>query len=69
VNAKDKQFADYTCNGVFKINNVRQIVIHSPFEPAPMAAYNSEERWPRTDVSVLMIKSGMTKSSTSTMRT
>ena len=35
VNDKDKQFADDTCNGVFKINNVRQIVIHSSFEPAP----------------------------------
>ena len=69
VNEKDKQFADDTCNGVFKINNVRQIIIHSSFEPAPMAAHNSEERWPRTDVSVLMIRSGMIKSSTSTMRT
>jgi hypothetical protein len=34
-NDKDKQFADDTCDDVFKINNVRQIVIHSSFEPAP----------------------------------
>jgi len=35
VNDKDKQFANDTCNSVFKINNVRQIVIHSSFEAAP----------------------------------
>ena len=34
VNEKEKQFADDTCNGVFEINKVRQIVIHSSFEPA-----------------------------------
>ena len=68
-NEQDKQFAKQTCDDVFDVNDVRQIVIHSSFEPAPMAAHNSEERWPRTDVSVLMIRSGMTKSSTSTMRT
>jgi len=34
-NNKDKQCADDTCNDVFKINNDRQIVIHSSFEPAP----------------------------------
>jgi hypothetical protein len=33
-NEKDKQFADETCDEVFKINDVRQIVIHSSFEPA-----------------------------------
>jgi hypothetical protein len=33
-NDNDKQFADNTCDKVFKINNVRQIVIHSSFEPA-----------------------------------
>src|SRR6516225_3555143 len=34
-NENDKQFAEKTCNDVFEINNVRQIVIHSSFEPAP----------------------------------
>src|SRR5262245_24490128 len=34
VNDKDKRFADNTCNEVFGINNVRQIVVHSSFEPA-----------------------------------
>jgi hypothetical protein len=34
-NDKDKQFADDTCDAVFKINDARQIVIHSSFEPAP----------------------------------
>jgi len=33
-NDKDKQFAEKTCNDVFDINIVRQIVIHSSFEPA-----------------------------------
>lgn len=32
-NGKDKQFAKKTCDGVFRINSVRQIVIHSSFEP------------------------------------
>jgi hypothetical protein len=35
-NDNDKQFAEKTCDDVFKINNpIRQIVIHSSFEPAP----------------------------------
>jgi hypothetical protein len=35
-NDQDKQFAEKTCKEVFAINNpVRQIVIHSSFEPAP----------------------------------
>jgi hypothetical protein len=34
-NEKDKQFTERTCKDVFDINNpVRQIVIHSSFEPA-----------------------------------
>jgi len=33
-NDDDKEFAEKTCNDVFEINNVRQIVIHSSFEPA-----------------------------------
>jgi hypothetical protein len=33
VNEKNKEFADKTCNDVFTVNNVRQIVIHSSFEP------------------------------------
>ena len=32
-NESDKQFADDTCDEVFKINNLRQMVIHSSFEP------------------------------------
>jgi hypothetical protein len=32
-NDKDRQFADDTCKDVFKINDARQIVIHSSFEP------------------------------------
>jgi hypothetical protein len=35
LNDEDKDFAEKTCNDVFKINSpVRQIVIHSSFEPA-----------------------------------
>jgi hypothetical protein len=35
-NDQDKQFTEKTCKEVFNINNpVRQIVIHSSFEPAP----------------------------------
>jgi len=35
-NDQDKQFTEKTCKEVFDINNpVRQIVIHSSFEPAP----------------------------------
>ena len=33
VNKKDKEFAEKTCDDVFAVNNVRQIVIHSSFEP------------------------------------
>jgi hypothetical protein len=33
VNEKNKEFADKACNDVFTVNNVRQIVIHSSFEP------------------------------------
>jgi hypothetical protein len=33
VNEKDKEFAEKTCDDVFAVNNVRQIVIHSSFEP------------------------------------
>jgi hypothetical protein len=34
-NDKDKEFAKKTCDDVFEINNpIRQIVIHSSFEPA-----------------------------------
>jgi hypothetical protein len=33
VNEKDKEFADKICDNVFKINVVRQIFIHSSFEP------------------------------------
>src|SRR5258708_21171724 len=33
-NENDKQFAEKTCTDVFDINNVRQIAIHSSFEPA-----------------------------------
>jgi hypothetical protein len=31
---KDKQLAESTCDDVFEINNDRQTVIHSSFEPA-----------------------------------
>src|SRR5215813_8080830 len=34
-NDEGKKFADDTCGDVFKINDVRQIVIHSSFEPDP----------------------------------
>jgi hypothetical protein len=34
ANDEDKQFAEKTCSDVFDINTVRQIVIHSSFEPA-----------------------------------
>jgi hypothetical protein len=34
-NAKDQQFGEYTCVGVFKINDARQIIAHSSLEPAP----------------------------------
>jgi hypothetical protein len=33
VNDKDKQLAEKTCDDVFAVNVVRQIVIHSSFEP------------------------------------
>jgi hypothetical protein len=33
VNETDKKFAEKTCDDVFAVNNVRQIVIHSSFEP------------------------------------
>jgi hypothetical protein len=33
VSDKDKQFAEKTCDDVFAVNVVRQIVIHSSFEP------------------------------------
>jgi hypothetical protein len=33
-NNKDRKFGEDTCKGVFEINDVRQIVIHSSFEPA-----------------------------------
>jgi hypothetical protein len=33
--AENKEFADKTCDRVFKVNNARQLVIHSSFEPAP----------------------------------
>ena len=39
-NDNDKQFAEETCNDVFDINNVRQIAIHSSFDPV--------ERWQST---------------------
>ena len=32
-NAKDRKFGEDTCKGVFDINDVRQLVIHSSFEP------------------------------------
>jgi hypothetical protein len=32
-NEQDKQFAKQTCDDVFDVNDVRQIVIHSSFEP------------------------------------
>jgi hypothetical protein len=32
-NDTDRQFADDTCDKVFKINDARQMVIHSSFEP------------------------------------
>src|SRR5262245_29479538 len=34
-NKKDRKFGEDTCKGVFDINDVRQLVIHSSFEPAP----------------------------------
>jgi hypothetical protein len=34
LNDEDKDFAERTCKKVFEINNARQIVIHSSFEPA-----------------------------------
>jgi hypothetical protein len=34
-NQKDRKFGEDTCKGVFDINDVRQLVIHSSFEPAP----------------------------------
>jgi hypothetical protein len=34
-NEKDRKFGEDTCKGVFDINDDRQIVIHSSFEPAP----------------------------------
>ena len=33
MNEKDKELAEKTCDDVFAVNNVRQIVIHSSFEP------------------------------------
>jgi hypothetical protein len=33
VNDKDKEFAEKTCDDVFAVNNIRQTVIHSSFEP------------------------------------
>jgi hypothetical protein len=33
VNDEDKKFAEKTCDDVFTVNNVRQTVIHSSFEP------------------------------------
>jgi hypothetical protein len=32
---ESKKLADKTCDRVFKVNDVRQLVIHSSFEPAP----------------------------------
>jgi hypothetical protein len=32
---KQQQFGEDTCKAVFKINDVRQLVIHSSFEPGP----------------------------------
>jgi len=32
---EEKQFADGTCGGIFRINDDRNIVAHSSFEPAP----------------------------------
>ncbi len=34
-NDTDKEFADETCRRVFKVNDARQTVAHSAFEPAP----------------------------------
>ena len=34
-NKNDRKFGEDTCKGVFDINDVRQLVIHSSFEPAP----------------------------------
>ncbi len=33
MNDKDKELAEKTCDDVFAVNNVRQTVIHSSFEP------------------------------------
>jgi len=67
-NDKDQQMADDTCDQVFKINTLRQMVIHSSFEPLRMAAYSSGEQWLGMDVSVLIILFGMNESSPSTTR-
>jgi hypothetical protein len=34
-NEKDRKFGKDTCDGAFAVNNVRQLVIHSSFEPTP----------------------------------
>jgi hypothetical protein len=67
-NDNDKQFAEKTCDEVFKINNLRQIAIHSSFELPTMVAYNSEEPWLRMGEFALMIRPGMIKNSPSTTR-
>jgi hypothetical protein len=34
INKQDKKFGEDTCNGLFAVNDVRQLIIHSSFEPA-----------------------------------
>jgi hypothetical protein len=34
-NEEDRKFGEDTCEGVFAVNNVRQLIIHSSFEPTP----------------------------------
>ena len=69
VNEKDKHSPTTPATACSRLTTSDRLSFIRPSNLPPMAAYNSEERWPRTDVSVLMIRSGMTKSSTSTMRT
>jgi hypothetical protein len=68
VNDDDKRFADHTCDRVFKINNVRQIIIHSSFEPASNGGVQFRTTAAKDGRVRVMIRSGMTRSSPSTPR-
>jgi hypothetical protein len=65
---KDKQLAESTCDEVFEINNDRQTVIHSSFEPAAGGGVQFRRTVARMGVSVLLIRFGMTTSSPNATR-